>query len=217
MAAVAVTALAATAWLRLRPAPMPDPPAVGSLAPLLKLTPVDSAPVGPLGAPGKVTWLTFWSVRSDPTALASLEAVWGRLKDRPRFAMFAGAVEADGAGLVRSAKSAAGATVPTYLADPATRRAFGVARPPLHVLLDETGRVAEVATDSSPATLERLRRRAEALLEAIEPLGKERLASAVTSACRWGSGCTASAGPGGASGSGRRTSGRSSPCRSASA
>jgi hypothetical protein len=186
MAAIAAIALAATAWLRFRPAPMPEPPPVGSLAPLMKLTPVDAEPVGPLGAPGKVTWLTFWSVRSDPKALVPLEAVWVRLKDRPRFAMFAVAVEADGAAPVRSAKAAAGTTVPTYLADPATRRAFGVGRPPLHVLLDEEGRVAAVATGSDPATFDRLRRRAEALLQEIEPLGKERLASAVTSACRRG-------------------------------
>jgi hypothetical protein len=186
MAAIAAVALAATAWLRLRPEPLPQPPAVGSPAPLLKLTPVDAPPVGLLGAPGKVTWLTFWSARSDPKALVHLEAVWQRLKDRPRFAMFAVAVEADGAPLVRSARAAAGATVPTYLADPATRRGFGVARTPLHVLLDEEGRVADVATGSDPATFDRLRRRAEALLQEIEPLGKERLASAVTSACRRG-------------------------------
>lgn len=177
MALVTVAALAGTAWLRLRPRPMADPPAVGQLAPLLKLTPIDAPPVGPLGAPGKVVWLAFWSARSDPNGLAPLVPVWGRLKDHPRFALLAVAVDGDPRASGRPA-------LPTYLADAATVRAFGVARPPLHVLLDEEGRVAALAHDSSPATLGRLRRRAEDLLREIEPLGKERLAAAVTSAYR---------------------------------
>ena len=80
--------------------------------------------------------------------------------------------------LLRLSQAPTKPRLPVYLATPETRRAFGAdARHlPLHVLIDETGRVGAVAQGMRPETLARLKQQAEAWLDALEPLGTTRFA-----------------------------------------
>ena len=111
MALVTSLALTSAVWHRfgseIGSPSVSEPPAVGVAAPALRLLDLEASnPVPPgLAVPrGRVVWVTFWSAdrtggRAD---LAGLEAVWGRLNSRSRFAMAAAAVEADQPERVRA-------------------------------------------------------------------------------------------------------------------
>src|SRR3954471_10941954 len=182
MATVTAVALASTLWLKLGPAPANEPPGVGATAPALRLIDASTAkPVVLIGLRGRLVWLAFWSGRS-PTArsdLAGLGVVWDRLKGHPRFAMVAAAVDADDPAGARRVVDATGARLPFYLATPEMCRAYGAeaSRLPMHVLIDEDGRVGAVARGRGTETLERLARQAEDRLERLEPMGNTRFAS----------------------------------------
>jgi hypothetical protein len=129
-----------------------------------------------LGLHGRVVWLAFWAT-GGPTGesdRAALERVWFRLKDRPRFTLVAATADTP----PRLSQTASKTRMPVYRATPETRRAFGAdARHlPLHVLIDDTGRVGAVAQGMRPETLARLSKQAEAWLDALEPLGTTRFA-----------------------------------------
>ncbi len=182
MVLVTVLALVGTAWLRFGSTPPAEPPKVGATPPALRLLdPVTAEPLVLIGLRGKVVWVSFWSAGTRPgwADLAELDKVWDRLKARSRFAMAAVAVEADRPEQVRAARSEARASVPVYLAPPETIRSFGAvgADLPLHVLIDDEGRVAAVARGRGRAILDRLTRQAGALLDALEPLGPTRFAA----------------------------------------
>lgn len=182
MALVASVALAWAAWLRFGPGPEAAPPPLGTPAPALRLRdPATAEPLVLLGLHGRVVWLTFWSAGppSGPTDLADLEAVWTRLKSRPRFAMAALAADPGRPELLRAAVAATKATLPAYPASPETVRSYGAtpAHLPLHVLIDADGRVGAVAQGRGPATLARLAAQATRWLDELEPLGKTRFAA----------------------------------------
>ena len=84
--------------------------------------------------------------------------------------MAAVAVESDRPEQVRAARSETRATVPVYLAPPETSRSFGAvgAGLPLHILIDDRGRVAAVVRGRGRAILDRLARQAEGLLDAFD-------------------------------------------------
>ncbi len=179
LAAVTVVALAWTGWLRFGPERATEPPAIGTPAPRLRLLdPATSEPMVLLGLRGRIIWLVFWSAggRAGSSDLEALERTWVRLKDRPRFSMVAAAVDQPPRVVQAESKS----RLPVYLATPETQRAFGAnARHlPLHVLIDETGRVGAVAQGMGSETLARLTEQAEAWLDALEPPGKTRFAKA---------------------------------------
>jgi hypothetical protein len=185
MAVVTGLALAWAAWLRFGPGPTPEPPTVGGAPPssvLRLLDPNTSEPLRlPLTGPARrVVWVSFWSAAAPGSRadLTGLQAAWSRLKARPRFVMAAAAIEADRPAAVREAAAAAGATLPVYLAPPETRRAFGAGPEnlPLHLLIDETGRVGAVARGGDSPTLTRLADQAERWLDELEPLGRARFA-----------------------------------------
>jgi len=186
MALVTSVAIVWAFWLRFAPgnAPRVEPPAVGSSPPALRLLDREtSRPISPglIGPRGRVVWLTFWSAAtaSGRADLPGLESVWARLKARPRFVMAAAAVESDRPEAVRSALAGVKATLPVYLAPPETRRAFGaeaVANLPLHLLIDESGKVGAIAHGGGDATLSRLADQAERWLDELEPLGRTRFA-----------------------------------------
>jgi hypothetical protein len=172
-----------TAWLRFGPAPEPEPPAVGSALPPLKLMSLeDSEPVVLLGRKGKVVWLVFWSARSPSgrEILPRLQEAWKRLKPHSRFAMAAAAVDSAHPEQVRAAVAEAGTSLPVYLAGPETCVRFGAggADPPLHLLVDPRGRVAAVARGSGRETIDRLASQARGWLDEIDPLRNTRFAAA---------------------------------------
>jgi hypothetical protein len=178
LAAITVVAFGWTAWRRFGPEPATEPPAVGTLAPRLRLLdPATSRPLVMLGLRGRIVWLAFWSAASPARGsdLAALERAWVKLKGHPRFAMVAAAVDCP----PRDTHLAAGGRLPVYLATPETTRAFGAhARHlPLHILIDETGRVGAVAHGMSAETLAHLGEQAETWLDALEPPGNTRLAT----------------------------------------
>jgi len=183
-AALAVVTTAArgwAAWQRFGPPPPPEPPVPGAWPPPLRLLdPADGEPVLLMGR-GKVVWVTFWSAASGSAAaeLARLDRAWAGLRGRRRFLAVAAAVDADRPGRLAGVRAAARAGRPVYLATPGTRRAFGVAGAPLHLLIDESGRVAAVARGWGEATLDRLARQAGAALEGSEPAGDARLAGPI--------------------------------------
>ena len=182
MVVATALALAGTAWLRYGPVPQAEPPKVGATPPPLRLLdPVTGEPLVLIGLRGKVVWVSFWSAGTRPgrADLAAIDKVWDRLKTRSRFAMAAVAVEADRPEQVRAARSESRASVPVYLASPESIQSFGAvgADLPLHLLIDDEGRVAAVARGRGGAILERLTRQAGDLLDALEPLGKPRFAA----------------------------------------
>ncbi len=179
MALVATVAILWGAWMRFGPSPTPEPLAPGAKLPPLKLIdPETNEPVLLLGLRDKVVWVTFWSAtaveaRSD---LNDLQSVWGRFQPHSRFAMAAVAIDADKSGAVRKLIATAKATLPVYLAAPETRKRFGAdaAKLPLHILIDDTGRVAAVAQGRDGATFARLTEQAKQRLDQIDPLGSSR-------------------------------------------
>ena len=120
-----------TAWLRFGPAPRPEPPAVGSALPPLRLMDLEtSEPLVLLGLKGKVVWVVFWSAGS----LGPGKPVQARARlEAPQVAS---AVHPGGGGRrsgqpdrVRAALAEARSTLPVYLAGPETCRRFGAPAP----------------------------------------------------------------------------------------
>lgn len=178
MALVTTVALAWGAWLRFGPPPPAEPPGIGGTPPPLGLLDANTEePLVLLGLKGRVVWLTFWTAGS-PADLGTLDRVWARFRLRNRFTMVAAAVDSAAPGRVRAVVDHARSGLPVYLATPQTCRAFGALPPnlPLHVLIDETGRVGAVAQGSSRELLDRLQGQAERWLDELEPIGKTRFA-----------------------------------------
>ena len=179
MACVATIAILWAAWSRFGPAAAPEPPKLGARLPALKLIdPETNEPVLLLGLRDKVVWVTFWSAaapeaRSD---LIDLERVWKRFKPREKFAMVAVAIDAESAGPVLAIVGASKVSLPVYLAAPETRKRFGadVVKLPLHLLVEETGKIAAVAQGRDGSTFARLAEQARQRLDRIDPLGNTR-------------------------------------------
>jgi hypothetical protein len=174
MVVITLGTLGTTAWMRLGPPRAAPTPSVGAVAPPLRLLEPDSGePVVLLGLHGRVVWVTFWTARSPSgrSVLTSLNRVWARFRARSKFTMVAAAVEADDPALVRAAVAEAGVDVPVFLAAPETRRAFGAGDVPLHVVLDEGGRVAAIASGLAEGTLTRLSELVGRRLDDLEPFG----------------------------------------------
>ena len=181
MAIATALALGWFVWNRLEPSAQPDPPKVGAVPPRLRLVdPETGEPLVLFGLRGKVVWITFWSMDAGPsrTLLDELGKAETRLHARGRFSMIAVAAEPDRAQAVRAAARAAKGSVPVYLATPETLRAYGVApgQLPLHLLIDDDGRVGVIAQGADPNTISRLAHQAEAWLDALEPFGGARFA-----------------------------------------
>jgi hypothetical protein len=139
-----------------------------------------SEPLILLGLKGKIVWVVFWSANSTSgkASLPMLEAAWKRLKQNRRFSLIAAAVDSEAAQQVRSTITAAKATMPVYLASLETRRRFGAldADPPLHLLIDEQGRIATLARGASRQTIDRLATQAQSRLNELDPLRNTRFA-----------------------------------------
>jgi hypothetical protein len=173
MAMVTSVALVWAAWLRFGPEGPAEPPAIGSQSPPLRLLdPETTEPLVLLGLRGRVVWVTFWTTGS-PSDVAGLDRVWRRLRGRRQFSMVAAAVDNPPPGRVRAAVGQPKSGLPVYLATPETCRAFGAASRnlPLHLLIDERGRVGALARGSGNEILSRLSAQAERWLDAMEPLG----------------------------------------------
>jgi hypothetical protein len=184
MVAVTAVSLLGAAWLRTRRLPENQPPAVGGLAPPLRLLDLEtSEPIVLVGLRGKVVWVVFWSADSTSggSSLAAIEPAWSTLKAQGRFAMVAAAVEADNPARVRAVTAASGVKLPVYLASAETRRRFGVlqADPPFNILIDADGLIDTIARGTSPQTIDRIAGKATRLLDELGPLDSTRFASAV--------------------------------------
>jgi hypothetical protein len=184
MVVVTVASLLGAVWLQTRRMPRNESPAVGALAPPLRLLDLEtSEPTVLVGLRGKVVWVVFWSADSTSgrSCLGAIESAWSTLKSQGRFAMVTAAVEANDPGRVRAAAAASGVKVPVYLASAETRRRFGAlqADPPLNLLIDADGRIVTIARGTSPQTIERIAAQARRLLDELGPLENTRFASAV--------------------------------------
>jgi hypothetical protein len=155
---------------------------MGAEAPLLRLLDVKtSEPLVLVGLAGRVVWVVFWSAAapSGRACLPELAAAWKGLKWHPRFALVTAAVEAGDPGSVSAVVEAGGWDLPVYLAGPETRRQFGAGSgdPPLHILIDEDGRIMVMARSASRATIERIADQARRRLDELDPLGQTRFAA----------------------------------------
>jgi peroxiredoxin len=182
MVLVTATSLLGAAWLRTRRPSESEPPAVGGLAPPLRLLDLaTSEPIVLVGLRGKVVWVVFWSAESPSggSSLAAIEAAWSTLKTRGRFTMVAAAVEVDKPARVRAAVAENGITLPVYLASTETRRRYGALHTdaPLNVLIDADGRIATMARGTSPQTIQRIAAQATRLLDELGPEDDTRFAS----------------------------------------
>jgi hypothetical protein len=176
MAVATASALGWFAWERLQAPPPRDPPRVGAVPPSLRLVDVETGePLLLFGLRGKVVWVTFWSAQGtgSRTLLAELDRVEPRLHGRGRFTMVAVAADRDRPAAVRAVARRARAAVPVYLGTAETLRAYGAVpgRLPLHVLIDDDGRIGVVAQGSDAATVARLARQAEQWLDVAVPFG----------------------------------------------
>jgi hypothetical protein len=183
MVVATVASLLGTAWLRARRPPENEPPAVGALAPPLRLLDLEtSEPLVLIGLRGKVAWVVFWSADSPSgrSSLAAIEHAWGQLKARRKFALVVAAVEAGNPDGVRATVAESGVKLPVYLASAETLQRYGAERadPPLHVLIDADGRIAAMARGSGSHTIERIADQARRLLDELGPLGETRFAAA---------------------------------------
>jgi hypothetical protein len=186
MVIVTITSLLGAVWLRTRRLPQNEPPAVGALAPPLRLLDLEtSEPIVLVGLRGKVVWVVFWSAESTSwgSNAAAIERAWRTLEADGRFAMVAAAVEFDDPGRVRAAAARSGVKLPVYLASAETRRRFGAlqADPPMNVLIDADGRIATIARGTSPQTIKRIAGQARRLLDELGPVDETRFATAVFS------------------------------------
>jgi hypothetical protein len=184
MVVVTVASLLGAAWLQSRRRPQNEPPAVGALAPPLRLLDLEtSEPIVLVGLRGKVVWVVFWSADSASagSSLAAIGPAWGSLKTQGRFAMVAAAVDAGEPDRVRTAAAQSGVKLPIYLASAETRRRFGAdtADPPLNILIDPEGRIATMARGTNPQTIERIAGQARRLLDELGPVDETRFASGV--------------------------------------
>jgi hypothetical protein len=183
MVVVTAVSLFGAAWLRTRRPSADEPPAVGAIAPPLRLLELEtSEPVVLVGLRGKVVWVVFWSADSTSARsdLAAIESARTSLKARARFAMVPAAVETDHPGRVRAMTAETGAKLPVYLASAETRRRFGADESdlPLHVLIDAEGRIATMARGVSDQTIDRITSEARKLLDELGPIDDTRFASA---------------------------------------
>jgi hypothetical protein len=183
MMAVTAAALLGAVWLRARRSPHDESPAVGALAPPLRLRDLEtSEPVVLVGLRGKVIWVVFWSAESNSAhlSLAALEPAWSSLSKRGRFTMLAAAVEIDQPDRVRDRVADSGAKLPVYLASDETRRQFGVVTTdsPLNVLIDADGRIAAIARGTNDQTIERIVNQAKQLLDELPPINDTKFAIA---------------------------------------
>ena len=183
MVVVTAASLVGAAWLRARPLPKNEPPAVGAVAPPLRLLDREtSEPVVLVGLHGKVIWVVFWSAESQSARsnLAAIEQAWNSLKARGQFTMVVAAIEAENPDRVRAAAAASGGKLPIYLASFETRRRYGAVQavPPLNVLINADGRIATLARGTSPQTLDRIADQARRMLDELGPADDTRFASA---------------------------------------
>jgi hypothetical protein len=186
MVVVTAVSLLGAAWLRARRSPADEPPAVGALAPPLRLLDLEtSEPVVLVGLRGKVVWVVFWSADSSraKSNLTAIESAWSSLKSRARFTMVPAAVETDHPDRVRAVTAESGVTLPVYLASAETRRRFGAdeAEPPLNLLIDADGHIATIARGVSEQTIDRITSQARKLLDELGPSDDTRFASAQVS------------------------------------
>jgi hypothetical protein len=182
MALATVMIVGGAAWLRFAPSSV-EPPAVGSVAPPLRLLDLQSSePLVLLGLKGRIVWVVFWApgTQTGRMVLPQLEQAWRRLRPHGRFSMVAAAVDSTQAERARKAIAEIHATMPAYLATPDTRRRFGVqdADPPLHLLIDERGQIATLARGAGQATIDRLTSQARSWLDELDPMRNTRFASA---------------------------------------
>ncbi len=180
MALVTLAASLGALWFYFGRHPGDAPLVVGSQAPLLQLTDLEtSEPLLLAGMHGKVVWIVFWSAGSTtgPASLPVFERAWKGLKGHRRFGMAAAAVDSEPAR-VRAAVASSGVDIPVYLASPESRRRYRAekADPPLNVLLDAEGQVAAIARGTAPQTIDRIARQADRLLQELDPLGRVRFA-----------------------------------------
>jgi len=179
MAVVAAIAILWAGWLRFGPPPLPEPLAPGAKLPPLKLIdPETNEPILLLGLRDKVVWVTFWSANA-PQALsdlADLQRIWTRFSPRSKFAMVAVAVDLEEPGPLLEMLANTKASLPAYLAEKQTRNRFGTdaVRLPMHLLIDETGKVSAVAQGRDGATFARLTEQTKQRLDAIDPIGQPR-------------------------------------------
>jgi hypothetical protein len=180
-----------TAWLRYGPKGPGEPPGVGQRPPALGLLDVRTRePLVLVGLRGRVVWISFLAADS-PTQLAGLEGAWKRLSARRGFAMVAAAVEGQGGARsgdrLRANLEKSRSALPVYLATDETLRRFGTRRAklPLHILVDENGRVGAVAQGEGGEVFARLVGQAERWLDELEPLGPTRFAQARTRSVRF--------------------------------
>lgn len=173
-AALALGTTLALVWFAYRalaPAPIGEPPRVGSMAPPLSLTDPDSREAALIfSRPGHVLWVSFWSARDEDAgpAVAGFDRTWRRFQGRRPFAMVVAVLDGDRPERWRPAFAKAAEDLPVFLASDTTRRAFGVTRGPLNVLIDGDGRVVAVAR-GEPGSLERMAALAERMLDEVEP------------------------------------------------
>ncbi len=183
MVVVTAASLLGAAWLRTRRQPADEPPAVGALAPPLRLLDLEtSEPVVLVGLRGKVVWVVFWSADSPSakSSLTAIESAWNSLKARGRFAMVAAAVESDLPDRVRAVTAESNVKLPVYLASAETRRRFGAgeADPPLNVLIDPEGHIATISRGTGEKTIDRIANQARRLLDDLGPVENTRFARA---------------------------------------
>ena len=185
MMAVTATALLAAIWLKSRGTPENEPPRVGALAPPLRLLDMEtSEPLALVGQRGKVVWVVFWSATSPSpsSSLAAIERASVPLRARRRFAMVAAAVDTDQPARVRAAVAESQVKLPVYLASAENVRRYGAGAgmSPLHVLIEADGRIAAIAREAGPQTIERIADQARRLLDDLGPLDDTRFASAMS-------------------------------------
>jgi hypothetical protein len=183
MTVVTATALLGAIWLKTKGTPGNEPPSVGAMAPPLRLLDLEtSEPLVLVGQRGKVVWVVFWSAVSPSasSSLAAIERASVPLRTRRRFAMVAAAVDTNQPARVRAAIAESRIKLPVYLANAETRGLYGVGAhsPPLHVLIDADGRIAAIARETGPQTIERIAGQAGRLLDEIGPADDTRFARA---------------------------------------
>jgi hypothetical protein len=183
MMVVTAAALLGAIWLRTKDTPGNEPPSVGAVAPPLRLLDLEnSEPLMLVGQRGKVVWIVFWSAESPSgqASLAAIERASVPLRARRRFAIVAAAVDTDQPARVRAAVAESQVKLPVYLASAETvgRYDVGAGFPPRHVLIDADGRIAAIARETGPQTIERIARQARRLLDEMGPVDDSRFASA---------------------------------------
>jgi hypothetical protein len=183
MMVLTLVAIGAAGWLRFGRSSTPASATVGAGAPALRLIDLETAePVMAAGLEDKVAWIVFWSAAapSGRSCLANLESATRQLRRHRRFAMVAAAVEVDDPAKVREVVREAEFKLPVHLVGPETRRRFHAesADPPVHVLIDNDGRILATARAAGEPTISRLVELASQRLDEIDPDGEMRFAAA---------------------------------------